>query len=112
MSHPSLIAELTPLLEALCEDRMTPPEVARLERLVLDSPDARWFYLSYLDLHGSLYWDAAGAGSATALSTDEISVHAGIPTIAEPTVALKSMASSHSRPFAGRSAVAVAAGRT
>ena len=109
MFHPALITELTPLLEALCEDRMTPSEAARLERLVLDSPDARWLYLSYLDLHGSLYWDAAGAGSATALSTDEIPVHTGIPTIAEPTVALKSMVSSHSRPFAGRSAVAVAA---
>ena len=74
MSNQALISELTPLLEALCEDRMTREETARLERLVLSSAEARWFYLSYIDLHGSLYWDAAGVGSATALSSDELPV--------------------------------------
>ncbi|MEK6259947.1 MAG: DUF1549 domain-containing protein [Planctomycetota bacterium] len=74
MSNQTLITELTPLLEALCEDRLTRGETARLERLVLSSAEARWFYLSYVDLHGSLYWDAAGVGSATALSSDEVPV--------------------------------------
>lgn len=74
MSNQTLITELTPLLEALCEDRLTREETARLERLVLSSAEARWFYLSYVDLHGSLYWDAAGVGSATALSSDELPV--------------------------------------
>jgi len=74
MSNQTPITELTPLLEALCEDRLTREETARLERLVLSSAEARWFYLSYVDLHGSLYWDAAGVGSATALSSDEVPV--------------------------------------
>ena len=74
MSNQTLITELTPLLEALCEDRLTREEAARLERLVLSSAEARWFYLSYVDLHGSLYWDAAGVGSATALSSEEMPV--------------------------------------
>ena len=72
MSNHALITELTPLLEALCENRLTREETSRLERLVLNSAEARWFYLSYVDLHGSLYWDAAGVGSATALSSDEL----------------------------------------
>src|SRR5579871_2343274 len=66
------IAELTPLLEALCEDRLTPAEASRLEQHVLQSAEARWYYIAYLDLHGSLYWDAAGVGSAEALSSEEI----------------------------------------
>lgn len=74
MFNPAITAELTPLLEALCENRLTHEETARLERLVLGSAEARWFYLSYVDLHGSLYWDAAGVGSSTALSSEEIPV--------------------------------------
>ena len=70
----TLIAEMTPLLEALCEDRLAPEEAVRLERCVLASREARWYYVSYVDLHGSLYWNAAGAGSAEALSSEEIPV--------------------------------------
>ena len=55
--------ELELLLEALCEERLTPELVQRLEQLVLTSPESRWQYLTYLDLHGTLFWDAAGAGS-------------------------------------------------
>jgi len=73
----SLFAELNPLLEALCEERLEPADATRLEQLVLASPEARWYYITYLDLHGSLYWNAAGAGSADALST-EIPVTGGV----------------------------------
>lgn len=74
----TIIAEMTPLLEALCEDRLASEDVSRLESLVLSSPDARWYYVSYLDLHGSLLWDAGGIGSAEALSSEEIPVWAGV----------------------------------
>lgn len=73
----TIIAEMTPLLEALCEDRLSSDDVVRLESLVLSSPEARWYYISYLDLHGSLLWDAGGIGSAEALSSEEIPVWAG-----------------------------------
>src|ERR1700743_1067389 len=74
----TIIAEMTPLLEALCEDRLSSENVARLESLVLSSPEARWYYISYLDLHGSLLWDAGGVGFAEALSSEEIPVWAGL----------------------------------
>ena len=66
--------ELETLLEALCEDRLAPADAARLERIVLSSPEARWRYLTYMDLHGTLFWDAAGAGSPEPLSSHELPV--------------------------------------
>lgn len=85
----TIIAEMTPLLEALCEDRLSSPDVARLESLVLSSPEARWYYISYLDLHGSLLWDAGGIGSAEALSSEEIPVWAGVSSpVATPAPAI------------------------
>jgi hypothetical protein len=54
--HERLLA----LLEAVCEERASAEDFAEIERLVLASPDARWVYLTYLDLHGTLLWDAAG----------------------------------------------------
>ncbi len=68
----AIIAEMTPLLEALCEDRLAPEKAGRLQAMVLASPEARWFYITYVDLHGSLYWNTAGVGSAEALSSEEI----------------------------------------
>ncbi|WP_010582280.1 DUF1549 domain-containing protein [Schlesneria paludicola] len=61
-------SELETLLEALCEDRITAEQASRLEQLVVSSEAARWKYLQYLDLHGNLYWDAAGVGSSQPLS--------------------------------------------
>ncbi|MEX0704281.1 MAG: DUF1549 and DUF1553 domain-containing protein [Planctomycetales bacterium] len=51
--------ELRELLEALCEQRLDRAQAARLERLVLADSAARKLYLDYIELHGSLYWDAA-----------------------------------------------------
>jgi hypothetical protein len=48
------------LLDAVCEERASADELVELERLVQSSPEARWLYLSYIDLHGTLLWDAAG----------------------------------------------------
>ena len=76
--------ELELLLEALCEDRLTQDEVRRLEQLVLASPEARWQYLTYLDLHGTLYWDAAGAGSPEPLSSQEIPTYVPEERLPEP----------------------------
>jgi Protein of unknown function (DUF1549)/Protein of unknown function (DUF1553) len=67
-----LPTELQLLLDGLCEERLTPDQISRLERLVLTSDEARWQYLTYMDLHGTLYWDAAGAGSPEPLSSHEM----------------------------------------
>ncbi|MEX0718197.1 MAG: DUF1549 and DUF1553 domain-containing protein [Planctomycetaceae bacterium] len=53
--------ELRALLEALCEQRLDRAGAARLERMVLADAGARKLYLDYIELHGSLYWDAATA---------------------------------------------------
>lgn len=55
----SLSPELFELLEALCENRLAPADVQRLEQLVLSSAAARRAYLAYVDLHGTLHWNAA-----------------------------------------------------
>ncbi len=78
-------AELQLLLDGLCEDRLTPDQMSRLEHLVLTSSEARWQYLTYMDLHGTLYWDAAGAGSPEPLSSQEMPVYVA-PEEITPTV--------------------------
>lgn len=74
----SIPAELFELLEALCEDRLSLVDAQRLERFVLSSPDAKRTYLAYLDLHGTLHWNAAyGADSSNFDPT------VSIPTVIE-----------------------------
>jgi hypothetical protein len=75
MSHTNgQFTELWRLLEALCEDRLSRAEAARLEEIVLNDAQARRLYLEYMDLHGSLYWDAAsgiGGGRSKALPVSD-----------------------------------------
>lgn len=59
----SQFPELSLLLEALCEERISPEELARLETLVLADPAATRFYLEYVQLHGTLLWDTAKGGT-------------------------------------------------
>jgi hypothetical protein len=56
--------ELFLLVDALCEGIATKTDRARLEQLVLEDAQARRLYLDAIELHGLLYWDAAGIGSA------------------------------------------------
>ncbi|MFK7777228.1 MAG: hypothetical protein QM501_03750, partial [Gimesia sp.] len=56
------LAELSLLMEALCEERLSAEDKMRLEEIVLSDPDAMQFYLNYSHLHGTLYWDQ-GLGS-------------------------------------------------
>ena len=65
-------AELSELLEALCEDRITDEQFRQLEQLVLQDQAARRFYLSYIDLHGSLHWDIATAAGDEVLIRDTV----------------------------------------
>src|SRR5439155_9973040 len=72
--------ELFELLETLCEDRLTPADAVRLEQLVLSDAAARRAYLAYVDLHGTLHWNAAygsdGANFASAVSARSVDVPA------------------------------------
>jgi len=61
---------LLTLLDAVCDQRASVTDMAEIERLVLASAEARWLYLAYVDLHGTLVWDAAGGlGVATPAET-------------------------------------------
>jgi len=62
LSHDQRQRLLT-LLDALCDQRAQADDIAEIERLVLSSPDARWLYVTYIDLHGTLLWDTAGLNS-------------------------------------------------
>ena len=51
--------ELHALAEAAIEGRLTVEQRDRLERLVLEQPEARRFYVQYLHEHACLHWSAA-----------------------------------------------------
>ena len=55
--------EVLKLTEALIEERASQESIARLEKLVLRDPECMRCYLELMELHGNLYWDAAGQGS-------------------------------------------------
>lgn len=65
--HDSPESELFDLLEAVCEDRASRDQFARLEALVLSDPRCRRTYLEYMELHGSLHWDAAATQTPPAV---------------------------------------------
>ncbi|HWL10538.1 MAG TPA: DUF1553 domain-containing protein [Planctomicrobium sp.] len=66
---PSERQHLLRIVEALCEGLATSDDVARLEALVLTDQEARRLYVEAMDLHGELFWDAAGAGSTDSIPT-------------------------------------------
>ena len=51
---PDTFAELRALLEAVCEESVTPAQMARLEALVLADPEAEAFYITYLHMQADL----------------------------------------------------------
>jgi len=51
--------ELGQLAAALCDDEIAPQQMARLEELVRESPEAKHFFLEYVQLHTELYSDLA-----------------------------------------------------
>jgi hypothetical protein len=49
--------ELTDLLDLLCDGTIAGDQSVRLQQLLLHNGDAQWFYLRYMQLHGTLLWD-------------------------------------------------------
>lgn len=56
--------ELPRLLEALCEERITPAEAGRLEALVLSDPRAESLYITYLTMQADLAREFGGHPAA------------------------------------------------
>ena len=53
-------------IDALCEGELSAAQLAFLEQMVLSDSAARRLYVEAIALHGSLHWDAAGAGAMEA----------------------------------------------
>jgi hypothetical protein len=55
MTRPSpVLNELRPLLDALCEESLSPEQAHRLEELVLTYPEAEAYYVQYINLYADL----------------------------------------------------------
>ncbi len=80
---PTLLNELQPLLDGLCEERLSVNEETRLEQILLESAEARAYYLQYIDLHGALHWDAALASTGDDDAVNAL-VDATILRLAQP----------------------------
>lgn len=61
-SQSPAIAEMLGLLELWIEERISREQFQRLEHLLRADAAARRVYLQYVDLHGSLHWNAALSG--------------------------------------------------
>ncbi len=58
--------ELDGLLEHLCDEQLSEDQRVRLNSILRLQPDARWRYLTYLDLHSALSWEGIGSSTSTA----------------------------------------------
>ncbi len=80
-------SELRRLLEKLCEERLDKDGLTRLEAIVLADHEARRYYRNYLQLHGSLHWDAAvNNASDSALTLPRIFAASRLEETSEPTL--------------------------
>jgi hypothetical protein len=70
MSRPEdrIPEELQELVAAACDGELSDRETEQLEELLLESADARRFYLLYVHLHGELHWHQAMAGQTPDLT--------------------------------------------
>lgn len=113
--------ELSDLLSALCDQRLTEADCARLEALVLADRSALRLYLQFVQLHGLLHWDAAGGAVAAALTPEFAVRPAALPatrgvarrrwsltTAAAAVAALVGWLAFSPRADVGRGAIAVA----
>jgi hypothetical protein len=103
------LAELRPLLDALCEETITPEQMRRLEELVLAHPEAEAHYVRYMSFYADLIRQFSGpppgtAGAATVGGAAGVTVAspvAGMPA-APAVVAPVVPAADPGRPRGGR----------
>src|SRR4029077_3047498 len=78
-------AELGGLLDALCEETITPEQLRRLEELVLSHPEAEKHYIQFMNLHANVIGHVAGLPAPKPVCA-ETPAEAATPTqpLAEP----------------------------
>ncbi len=95
-------SELTELLEALCDDRLSPAQTVRLEQLVLADDGARRLYIEYIDLHGTLHWDTAQGSAGETIPAAVVT-----PVAATPSLVPAKMNAGRNRWYAASAAIAM-----
>lgn len=110
--------EMDPLLEALVEGSLDEAGFSRLDRLLLDDPEAQRHYLHRLDLHHSLHWYAAGKATHRSLTVLRDARSSGpllralrIAAVALFCLSLGVLALRRAAPVPARPGVAMLAGR-
>ena len=78
--------ELADLLTLLCDGQLGQPELDRLERLLLDDPEAQEFYRQYVALDVELGWNIAGARAISMLQLPTSSAPSTMPEPPAPPV--------------------------
>lgn len=68
MREPDRDTELRTLLEALCEESITPEQMARLEAMMMADPGAEILYLEFMQIQSDLLREFGGARSGADLS--------------------------------------------
>lgn len=71
MREPDRDAELRVLLEALCEESITPEQMARLEAMMMADPEAETIYLEFMHLQADLLREFGGARFGADLSSPD-----------------------------------------
>src|SRR5262249_51260657 len=90
MTRPfNALPELRQLLDALCEETISPEQVSRLEEILLAHPEAEALYVEYLSLHADLARHFAALPATTEQSLrDRLAGHRpGSPTPPAPRAA-------------------------
>ena len=75
---------LQALLTRLRDEQLTPEEVAELDRLVVDDPEARRWYVRLQAMHASLHWMCAGAEGLPPIDTSAVPSEAAAPIVRAP----------------------------
>lgn len=72
--EPERDVELRSLVEALCEETITPEQMSRLEAILWADPEAELHYLEHMQVHSDLIREFGGARAGTNSRDDDLSL--------------------------------------
>ncbi|HSQ55083.1 MAG TPA: alpha-2-macroglobulin, partial [Gemmata sp.] len=82
-----IIAELKPLLDALCEESISPDQMKRLEELVLNHPEAEAHYIQFMSFYADLIGQMGGLPQRPKITLNRLATPEARPI--EPNIASK-----------------------
>jgi len=94
-----IINELKPLLDALCEEMITPDELKRVEELVLNHPEAEAYYVRFIGFYADLISHVAGLPERAAGATAPEELPVAEPLPIEPAALPQPAAATKEKPM-------------